>query len=261
MPLLLPLLVSIIVFPVLSQQSIGDFCPDQLGNVWEYSWQFEPYRRQDPSVKTGESLYVKVTLNDYEIQNSDTLYIFNIFEKGIITTVYADSTIQNPVENRYNISVYLRFNVTMVVEDAFYAVMLENGKEPLSMLRPIYNYHYISSDSLEKIKFGNDSLYRYTKGSRQYVQNIGLVYDSTRSFGNAVNKLRLLSFNNVSYSSPIRKYSSKKTSPCNLSPDGAGHKVIVLNRKPGAEGTIFSPLGRRISGDIAGSTLLIFKRF
>ena len=109
------LFILSIISALQAQQMIADFRPDALGNVWEYSWQNEPYNRRDPFIEIGESLHVTVTLNDYEMEGIDTLYLFRIHEKGIVTTVYQDSTTKTRVENLYTISVYFKFNVSYII--------------------------------------------------------------------------------------------------------------------------------------------------
>ncbi len=243
-----------------AQAPVGDFRPDRIGNVWEYSWQVEPYAREDPFVKVGESLYVKITLDDYEFEGSDTLHIFNVWEKGIVTTVQDDGPgVRTPVENRYNISLYFNFNVVMVVEDIFYSIMLENGREPITMLHPLYRNHTISLDSLEKIRFGSDSLYRYSKASRQYVQNIGLVFDSTRTFGNALLKLELLSFNDRRYDSSVRHFISggARQVPYGTSGKTAFRRYVVLDGNLEAGGMFLSPLGRVVRGGRTSRAALV----
>lgn len=245
-------LCLIFTVSICAQQSIGDFRPDRIENVWEYSWQVEPYSRQDPFIDIGESLYVKITLDDYEFEGTDTLYIFNIWEKGIVTTIdNGGPAVKTPVENLYNISVYFRFNVIMVVDDILYSIMLENGREPITMLNPLYRNHTIGIDSLEKIRFGTDSLYRYTVESRQYVQDIGLVFDSTRTFGNALEKLKLLSFNNKKFESSVRYFISGKTGRLPYGPSDRTlfYSSIILDGNLNGDGVIFSPLGRVIRAD------------
>jgi hypothetical protein len=250
-----------LIFLAQAQQTIKDFCPDRIGNAWEYSWQIEPYKRESTGPKIGESLHVAITLDDYEMKNNDTLYLFNIWEKGIVTTVYKDSIAKTNVENRYNISVYFRFNVTAVVEDALYSAILAEGREPISMLHPLYMYHSIPKDSLVKIKFGNDSLYRYSAKARQYVQNIGLVYDSTPSWGNGIEKLRLLSFNNTKYNSSVRRAfdRAEKTTLRSLEQKAFVNTRIVFRGNRRVNGAFYSPIGRVISGYWAGSSLVFAK--
>jgi|GEM_PF-4148740 len=245
-------LCLIFAVSICAQQPVGDFRPDNIDNVWEYYWQVEPYSRQDPFIDIGESLYVKITLEDYEFENMDTLYIFNIWEKGVVTTIdNGGPEVKTPVDNRYNISVYFKFNVIMVVDDIYYSIMLENGREPITMLNPLYRNHTIGLDSLEKIRFGTDSLYSYTVESRQYIQNIGLVFDSTRTFGNALEKLKLLSFNNKRFDSAVRYFISDRAGqlPYGHSARTLFRSSIVLDGNLKGEGMTFSPLGRVIRAD------------
>jgi hypothetical protein len=114
------------------------------------------------------------------------------------------------------------------------------------MLNPLYRNHTISLDSLEIIRFGTDSLYSYSIESRQYVQDLGLVFDSTRTFGNALLKLKLLSFNNKRFDSSVRNFNFGKARQLSYGPSARTvfRSSVILDGNLEGDGIGFSPLGR-----------------
>lgn len=210
--------------PIHAQQMISDFCPDKLGNEWVYLYQRVPLGYDFSGLMISESLNVVVTLDDYEMINTDTSYIFHIYESGIRTIVSREGESRTePIGNRFNISVYLRLNVIVVVNDAFYDEILSRDEEPVAAINPLYRAHSVNSAGLKRVWTGNDSLYLLDAGAKRFAQNIGLVYDSLRSTGNCVLKTKLLSFNGEMFSlwgSPVQNPLKMKTAGIALQKTG-----------------------------------------
>ncbi|NLG15969.1 MAG: hypothetical protein GX556_01410 [Fibrobacter sp.] len=240
------LLLFTCILHVQAQQMITDFCPDRLGNQWVYQYQRVPLGYDFDNLMITESLKVVVTLDDYEMMNSDTLYIFNVNESGIRTTEERDGAIRAEViENQFNISVYFRFNVIAVVEDALYDEILARDQEPVAMINPLYRSHSVSSADLKKVWTGNDSLYLLNAGTKRFAQNTGMVYDSLRSTGNCIEKLKLLSFNGEPFGlwgSPVRN--PVKFETANFLHTQAGKKLHLSTTSQGLSGNAFSLNGR-----------------
>jgi hypothetical protein len=237
--------------PVHAQQMISDFCPDKLGNEWVYLYQRVPLGYDFSGLMISESLNVVVTLDDYEMINSDTSYIFHIYESGIRTTVSREGESRTEsIGNRFNISVYLRLNIIVVVNDAFYDEILSRDEEPVAAINPLYRAHSVNSAGLKRVWTGNDSLYLLDAGAKRFAQNIGLVYDSLRSTGNCVLKTKLLSFNGEMFSlwgSPVQNPLKMKTAGIALQKTGT--EILHLCKKsPLKNGAFFSLNGQIYRG-------------
>jgi hypothetical protein len=274
-------LVSMVAFFCMEAQpqSVGDFSPRQLNNVWEYA----VHRRFTPfdwgsnlyDTMSTESLCVSMRMLRYETSGSDTVLIFHVVASGVSTRqTLGGSPLLATISDTFTEFVSFSNNGYGIVEDSLYDSLQSRGSHPSYYFIPLRKSHLVSVDSIEKAKVGSDSVYMYVERlvgywQRYYVQDIGLAYDTAdfeapgAPFGQISYTRRLLSFNGRSFgswpSSAARSTDSNGRLPHFRYTTARERTVWSHGRR--MLGSMFLLDGTRVSGQSrAGSCVTVIRR-
>jgi hypothetical protein len=178
----------------INPSTVNNFAPTEIGTKWEYSYYYTgPYYTTD-----HDSFTIRINLGSKQIRGNETLFLLNIRETGVSTK-----------ENEQKIV------VASAIDSQFIdtAIVFNDSIFPAPGNRcavfPFWKKHGISSDSLNKIIVGNDSIKAYIivteglPGQAVYLQDIGLYskYYLNISMTFSDWSIKLLSFNDK----PIQK--------------------------------------------------------